>query len=404
LGDGTFSSTNKLEPVLASNVVAVAAGGNHSLLLKSDGSLWAMGDNSYGQLGDGAFNPTNRPEQIVSGGVVAISAGVSHSLFVKSDGSLWGMGADYDGQLGDGRTSSTNRPEQIVSSGVVAVVAGAWHSLFIKSDGSLWAMGRRDWGQLGDGLVYPSYTNNPERIVLSGVSAVAGGYYHSLFLKSDGSLWAMGAATVGQLGNGMTNSYMPVPTRILSNNVVAIAAGDDYSLFVKTDGSLWGTGLNEYGQLGDGTSGPNNLARMPEQIVPSGVAAIAAGQEHSLFLKANGTLWAMGRFIYGQLGDGFFGGASAEQQTLALPEPVFPSPQPSLTLTIASGTNLQLNATCQFGGGFRLLASTNLAQPLSQWVPVSTNSVTVRGTNNFGVTLTNEVSSALRRFYILRSP
>jgi hypothetical protein len=202
----------------------------------------------------------------------------------------------------------------------------------------------------------------------------------------------------------MTNGYVPVPTRILSNKVVAISAGDDYSLFVKTDGSLWGTGLNEYGQLGDGTSGPNNFARLPEQIVPSGVVAIAAGQEHSLFLKADGTLWAMGRYIYGQLGDGFYGGAASEQQTLAWPEPVFPSPQPLLTLSIASGTNLQLNATCLFGGGFFLLSSTNPAEPLSQWIPVFSNSVTTRGPNNFGVALINEVNtSAARRFYILRS-
>ena len=77
---------------MASNVTAIAAGGCHSLFLKSDGSLWAMGYNAYGQLGDGTYNNTNRPEQIVASNVTAIAAGDCHSLFLKSDGSLWAMG------------------------------------------------------------------------------------------------------------------------------------------------------------------------------------------------------------------------------------------------------------------------------------------------------------------------
>jgi alpha-tubulin suppressor-like RCC1 family protein len=105
---------------VASNVTAIAAGGDHSLFLKSDGSLWAMGGNVAGQLGDGTFNNTNRPEQIVSSNVTAIAAGGYHSLFLKSDGSLWAMGNNQYGQLGDGTYATvypygTNRPEQIVA-------------------------------------------------------------------------------------------------------------------------------------------------------------------------------------------------------------------------------------------------------------------------------------------------
>jgi hypothetical protein len=99
----------------AQPVTKVAAAANNSLFLKSDGSLWAMGRNQYGELGDGSYNQTNRPEQIVAGNVTAIAAGYFHSLFLKSDGSLWGMGYNGYGQLGDGTTSNTNRPEQIVA-------------------------------------------------------------------------------------------------------------------------------------------------------------------------------------------------------------------------------------------------------------------------------------------------
>lgn len=144
---------------------AVSAGYQHSLLLKYDGSLWGMGDESYGQLGDGfnktGFFPvpvaTNRYEQILSSGVTAISAGGQHSLFIMNDGSLWGMGGNGAGQLGDGYVNDTNQPERIVSSNVVAVSAGGGHSLFLKSDGSLWGMGDNSAGQLGDGNVSLNY-------------------------------------------------------------------------------------------------------------------------------------------------------------------------------------------------------------------------------------------------------
>jgi alpha-tubulin suppressor-like RCC1 family protein len=166
-----------------------------------------MGGNSYGQLGDGTGMATNRPEQITNG-VVAIAAGLSHSLFLKSDGSLWAMGDESVGQLGDGGYGQVHQPELIVTNGVVAVAAGGQFSLFIKSDGSLWAMGDRTYGQLGDGSA-SNFTNRPEQIVAGNVTAIAAGYIHSLFLKSDGSLWAMGYNIYGELGDGFIDTSYP---------------------------------------------------------------------------------------------------------------------------------------------------------------------------------------------------
>ena len=157
------NTTNQPEQIVASNVTAIAAGDDHSLFLKSDGSLWAMGDNDSGQLGDGTYNNTNQPEQIVASNVTAIAAGYYHSLFLKSDGSLWAMGNNLYGQLGDGTTNNADLPEQIVAGNVTAIAAGFDRSLFLKSDGSLWAMGDNFYGQLGDGTY--SNTNLPEKIV-----------------------------------------------------------------------------------------------------------------------------------------------------------------------------------------------------------------------------------------------
>ena len=154
------------------------------------------------------------PEQIVASGVTAIAAGQDHSLFLKSDGSLWTMGDNVEGELGDGSFNNTNQPEQIVPSGVTAIAAGAYHSLFLKTDGSLWAMGMNIAGQLGDGTGNYS-TNRPgaNRWRLSGVTAIAGGYEHSLFVKSDGSLWAMGWNGSGQLGDGFVDNSLAFLSR-----------------------------------------------------------------------------------------------------------------------------------------------------------------------------------------------
>lgn len=204
--------------IVSSNVTTIAAGLYYSLFLKNDGSLWAMGDNDSGQLGDGTFNSTNLPEEIISSNVVAIVAGQNSSLFLKSDGSLWAMGNDGEGQLGDGTYSSpttgTNRPEQIAASNVTTIAAGYFHSLFVKNDGSLWAMGFNQFGELGDGT-YGYGTNLPEQIVASGVTAIAAGSQHSLFVKSDGSLWAMGFNGAGQLGDSTYNNAN-IPEQIVA--------------------------------------------------------------------------------------------------------------------------------------------------------------------------------------------
>src|ERR1035437_5465579 len=111
---------------------------------------------------------------------------------------------------------------------------------------------------------------------------IAAGYYHSLFLKSDGSLWGMGANGAGNLGDGTFNDTNR-PEQIVSSNVVAVAAGAGYSLFLKSNGSLWAMGDNGLGEIGDGFSLYTN---QPEQIVSNGVIAIATGVYHSLFLKS----------------------------------------------------------------------------------------------------------------------
>jgi hypothetical protein len=123
------------------------------------------------------------------------------------------------------------------------------------------------------------------------------------------------------------------------------------------------------------------------------VTNIASGNfaYQSLLLKSEGSLWAMGYNIYGELGDGFVDTSYPADFGTDIPEQILPLPQPVLVSAISSKTNLQIKATTGFGGHFSLLAGTNLNSLLSQWTRLRTNSITVRGTNNYSVTVTNVI-------------
>jgi alpha-tubulin suppressor-like RCC1 family protein len=123
----------------------------------------------------------------------------------------------------------------------------------------------------------------------------------------------MGDNDYGQLGdNTFINTNFP--EQIVASNVTAIAAGYHHSLFIKSDGSLWAMGNNDYGDLGDGSTLATNK---PEQVVASNVIAVATGDEHSLFIKSDGSLWGMGENSNGQLGDGTWSNTNLPEQIVA---------------------------------------------------------------------------------------
>jgi alpha-tubulin suppressor-like RCC1 family protein len=372
----TPSLTNVPQEILSSGVGLVAAGYDHTLFQMGN-TLWAMGENSHGELGDGTFNPHYFPEQVYSTGsrnfaVGPIAAGGFHSQFatygvILSSGGLWEMGDNGYGELGDGAVTNHNSPEEILAvspgNAATAVACGFWHSLFVRPAGSLWVMGLDIFGALGDGQSGGGVqTNLPEMIVSSGVSTVAGGGYFSLFTKSDGSLWGMGDNSSGQLGDSTTQPRL-TPEQVVFNGVTAIAAGTYHSLFIKSNGSLWGMGDNAHGELGIGTT---NEAHLPVLIVGSNVVAVAAGNAFSLFIKSNGGLWGMGNNNFGQLGTGDYADRLA-------PVEIVPPPRPSVTSISLSGSNVVVMWPSNTVG-FYLQSATNLVPPVS-WsgVPDATN-------------------------------
>jgi alpha-tubulin suppressor-like RCC1 family protein len=271
--------------------------------LEQDGSLWAWGDNSAGQLGDGTFVNKSTPVRVgTATDWVALAAGHYYTLALKKDGSLWAWGDNSSGQLGDGTTYRKSMPVRVDSAtDWVAVAPGSTHTVALKQDGSLWAWGDNTYGQLGDGTTVPKLT--PARIdTATDWVAMAAGNVHTVALKQDGSLWAWGVNTYGQLGDGTTDAKF-TPLRIdTATDWVAVAAGAWHTMALKQDGSLWGWGENNVGQLGDDTT----VSKLTPVRIGTATdwMTVAPGFYHTAALKQDGSLWAWGYNYYGQLGDG----------------------------------------------------------------------------------------------------
>ena len=289
------------------NSLTMAAGMGHSLAIREDETVWAWGANYSGQLGDGTNTNRHTPVQVINlNNVVAVATRDSHTLALRDWGTIWAWGRNDFGQLGYGTTINRNTPVKVNIGRVVAIATGGDHSLALKEDGTVWTWGNNYFGQLGDGT-YGGHENTmkpPLQVSnLNNVVAIAAGMGHSIALKADGTVWTWGANSSGQLGDGATYNISPTPVQVSNlTNVIAIAAGEYHSLALKADGTVWTWGSNDFGQLGDGTTINRNT---PVQVNSLNNAVnIAAGWSYSVALKEDGTVWAWGRNDYGQLGDG----------------------------------------------------------------------------------------------------
>jgi alpha-tubulin suppressor-like RCC1 family protein len=155
LGDNT--ETTRFSPVQTvsqgTDWKSVACGGGHTVAIKTNGTLWTWGDNEYGQLGDSTTVNRMSPVQTISGGSrwSSVTGSWGFTSAIKTDGSLWTWGQNTYGQLGTGDTVQRSSPVQTSSGGKdwrQIASGGDHHSAAIKADGSLWTWGRNNIGQL----------------------------------------------------------------------------------------------------------------------------------------------------------------------------------------------------------------------------------------------------------------
>lgn len=259
LGITTTVCTPRREICSASNWCTLTVNRRSTSAIKTDGSLWSWGWNTYAQLGIGTTTNVCSPvrEFCSATNWCFTVAGTCHRLAVKTDGSLWGWGCN-SGRLGNGDTAAVCSPvrEFCAATNWCMAAAGRYHSLAIKTDGSIWSFGSHTCGATGQNVTAGS-TTSPVREISSATTwcTVSATYCASAAVKTDGTLWTWGRGIGGVGGRGNTTDVCsPVREFCSATNWCKVSIGTYNGAAVKTDGSLWTWGCNSVGQLGDATN------------------------------------------------------------------------------------------------------------------------------------------------------
>jgi alpha-tubulin suppressor-like RCC1 family protein len=303
----------------ASPIVQVATSNSTQYALLADGTLWAWGQGTYGQLGNGGnANSFTAPVQVVFPSGVSIAAipvdamPFDTALAVDSQGNAWGWGLNKKGELCLGNTLPYTTPVQLPLTDVTALAGANEHAVY-DTGGTVKSCGTNDEGVLGTGGTASS--THPVRVtgLPAGVAvtALVSAYHNAGALLANGQFYDWGHNAAGQLGDGSTQSSA-VPVLVSfpdSSPVTQVAEGGSSALNGQTivmlaDGTTWAWGNDSWGQLGDGGSGfqPSPVQFFP----PSGVtyATLASGGATSYAIDTSGNVWAWGNGTSCQLGTG----------------------------------------------------------------------------------------------------
>jgi alpha-tubulin suppressor-like RCC1 family protein len=270
------------------------------------GSLWGWGRNELCQLGDGTnIDRYDQPIQIGNDTTwKVISCGRDHSIGIKSDGTLWVCGHNYYGELGTGTSDSSS---VFIQNGTENnwkyVVTGNTFTLAMKKDGSLWGWGNNAWGTLADSTFVGSLSPVKSAQILWGnIKYLTTGESNCAAITNDGSLWMWGSNTLSTLGDG-TQKEKCIPVKIGNTGEwLTIGCSALSTVAIKKDGTLWRWGSNYNGHLREGTASHNSKPK--KYGTDTNWAAVSVGNGGALALKKDGTLWTWGENNYGRVGDG----------------------------------------------------------------------------------------------------
>lgn len=313
-----------LSVTLPAAVTQVAASPDEfaSAAVLATGKVAVWGSNAYGEAGPFAPNPSPTP-QLISGltGIIQVAVGGGHLLALDSAGIVWSWGNNTYGELGNGTTSSlpyaNPSPVPVPGiNGIVQVAAGGSFSLALGGNGTVYAWGLNSSGQLGDGTTVSR--DSPEALpALAGqVSRLIAGDQTSYAIRPDGTLLSWGSNSGGLLGRGPSPGFSATPTLVPGlTGVTQVASSAAATLAVASPGAtMWAWGPNADGESGDGTT---TAHATPEQTSLTGVARVAAGGLMGAGVLSTGTLLTWGENQDGQLGQG-----SHDAAVHATPAPV----------------------------------------------------------------------------------
>lgn len=302
---------------LPGRVIQVASSNSTQYALLANGSLYAWGLGTQGQLGNG-----RRASSFAAAVRVRFPAGVKiasipddvmpfdSALAVDTRGRVWGWGDNGGGELCTGNTRPYATPVALPFSHVTAV-AGASNHAFYDAGGTVYACGQNGAGDLGDGSWRDS--SRPVRVKGLGGSPVirlVAAFANAGALLADGAYYDWGYNGDGQLGDGRRGRPSDLPVRVrLPYPVITVAQGGSYwgngqTLVLLADRSLWGWGDDRAGQLGTRTRG---IRPWPVRFYsPRGVSyqSLATSATTSYAVTADGTVYAWGASHLGQIGNG----------------------------------------------------------------------------------------------------
>ncbi|MEI6267067.1 MAG: hypothetical protein WCP14_04230, partial [bacterium] len=331
-GLGVNMNDNQLKLISDSSLkdvlkVVSSSTSQSTIALKNDGTVWAWGKNTSGQLGDNSTVQRNAPVQVKGVGNVGyltdikdVATGGEFSLALKSDGTVFSWGSNVFGQLGNNSVTPSLVPVQVINAtndgilgGITKISAGTSFSLALTSNGTAFSWGRNQYGELGNNsadlisMLPVQAKDSAGTGFLSGISAITTGSNHSSVVKDDGTIWSWGSNGQGQLGQNTAdaNSH-PLPLQVLGTggsgyltDISTVAAGQYFNLAIKkTGGTLWGWGQNIDGALGDNSSvskyAPVQVKDSTGTGFISDVTAVSGTSLASVALKADGSVWAWG--------------------------------------------------------------------------------------------------------------
>jgi alpha-tubulin suppressor-like RCC1 family protein len=300
------SNTRPLPAVTGlSGVSKLAVGYNHSCALLSDGSARCWGRNTQGQLGDSAsVVTTSRQPLKVTGltNITQLAAGGEHTCALLSDGTVRCWGLNADGQLGDGTTVDRRSPVVVSGlSGVVQIAAGLLSTCAVRTSGTVHCWGRNSTYQLGDGTVI----NRSAPVQVPGITSareVVIGLVSACARLADQSVRCWGDNREGNLGYGQTTNNSDIPVQVTGiNNATQLTLLFAHTCALLADGTARCWGFNGKGQLGNNTVMSSNTPAFIQNITD--IKQLSGGADHSCAVLNNGTIKCWGDNTYGQLGD-----------------------------------------------------------------------------------------------------
>jgi alpha-tubulin suppressor-like RCC1 family protein len=302
-------------------VVKVVCGRNHTAVLLADGTVMTCGNNQFGQLGSdyllgSSIGGRDKLERIqIVSNVIDIACGQNHTLLLLGSGQVVSYGSNQFGQLGISTNSGTTNPNfspTIIPNinNAIGIVAGGNHTVIILSDGTIRTCGRNRYGQLG------TTTNVGTTVATNALQTVSGistaitatcGTEATAILLSNGQVRTFGFNQRGQLGvstNSGTTTPVSTPQTTDISNVIDIAYGNEHLVLLTASGKVFTCGINLYGNLGyslnSGTSNANSILR--EITTVSGVKQIGCGAYHTILILNDNRIMTVGLNQNGQLG------------------------------------------------------------------------------------------------------